>query len=364
MMFNPMPSLSVGITETLAAALVTWVLVGVLIRLAPRIGLLDQPNERSLHTRVTPRGGGIGLVLALLGLAGWWLASGRIDAGLQDVLMLYLGTALFIAAVSLRDDFKSVGAGWRFLCHIGAAFMAVHFIASMQEVALPGLGVCRLGRTGPVFTVVWIVGLTNVYNFMDGIDGIAGVQGLVAGLAWVMAGLWYGLPAVTLLGLALAGGCAGFLLHNWTPARVFMGDVGSAFLGFCFAVLPLVALREMAWAGHSDGIAKVPGFALLAVWPFVGDGFFTFLQRARRMEPVWKAHRSHLYQKLVRTGSTHAQVSVLYACWCVVCAATGWLWLVGARGTSLATVVLPLASLAGVFLLVKRRGKDPGEQHG
>ena len=348
----------------LAAGLVTWVLVAVLIRLAPRIGLLDRPNERSLHTKVTPRGGGIGLVIALLALTGWWLVSGRIDAALQNVLVVYLGVALFIAAVSLRDDFKSVGAGWRLLCHIGSAIVAVRFICPMQDVALPALGIFQLGWIGPAFTVVWIVGLTNVYNFMDGIDGIAGVQGVVAGLAWAAGGLWFGLPAVTLLGLALAGGCAGFLLHNWTPAKVFMGDVGSAFLGFCFAVLPLVALRELAWAGQTAGIAKVPGFALLVVWPFVGDGFFTFLQRLRKMEPVWKAHRSHLYQKLVRTGSTHAQVSVLYACWCIVCAATGLLWLVGARGTSIAAVTLPLFSLAGVYLLVVRRGKPVESENG
>ena len=359
-----MPSLSEEIIEVLVAGLATWLLVAVLIRLAPRIGLLDRPNERSLHTRVTPRGGGIGLVLALLGLAGWWLVSGRIQIGLQNVLFVYLGVALFIAAVSLRDDFKSVGAGWRLLCHIAAACLAVHYISPMEEVFLPALGVFNLGLIGPVFTVVWIVGLTNVYNFMDGVDGIAGVQGLVAGLAWVTAGIWFGLPDVTLLGLALAGGCAGFLLHNWTPAKVFMGDVGSAFLGFCFAVLPLVALREMAWIGETDGIAKVPGFALLAVWPFVGDGFFTFLQRVRKMEPVWKAHRSHLYQQLVRTGSTHAQVSILYACWCVVCAATGLLWLVGARGTSAASVLLPMFSLAGVYLLVLRRGKPLEKKHG
>lgn len=343
----------------LVAALVTWLLVSLLIRLAPRIGLLDRPNERSLHTRVTPRGGGIGLVMALLGLAGWWLVSGRIEAELHSVVMIYLGAALFIAAVSLRDDFKSVGAGWRLLCHIGSAVVAVHFIGPMQVVALPaGLGEYDLGWMGPVFTVVWIVGLTNVYNFMDGIDGIAGVQGVVAGLAWSAAGWWYGLPAVALLGLALAGGCAGFLQHNWMPAKVFMGDVGSAFLGFCFAVLPLVALRELTWTGQTAGLGKVPGFALLAVWPFVGDGFFTFLQRLRKLEPVWKAHRSHLYQKLVRTGFTHAQVSLLYACWCVVCAATGLLWLIGARGTSVAAVSIPLFSLAGVFLLVVRRGNS------
>jgi len=345
-----------------AAFAVSWALVSALRRLAPQIGLLDRPNARSLHTRVTPRGGGIGFVLAAVGLAGLWLARGGVAAGLETELAVFLGGAAAVAAVSLRDDFRPVGAGWRFLCHLAAAGAAVAFIGPIKEIALPGIGALPLGWAGPALTIVWIVGLTNVYNFMDGIDGIAGMQGVMAGLVWALTGAWLSLPAVTLLGLVLAGGCGGFLPHNWSPAKIFMGDVGSAFLGYCFAVLPLVALRELEGAGGATGtaVAALPAFGLLVMWPFVGDGFFTFVRRARRLEPVWKAHRSHLYQKLVRTGWSHARVATLYGGWGVLSAASGLLWLSGAPGGAVAALVSPPASLAGMYFLVALRERGAG----
>ncbi len=342
------------------AMLASWVLVWLLIRLAPRIGLVDRPNERSLHTRVTPRGGGIGFVLTLAGALGWWLAGNAQPEELKTGVLVFLVAALFIGAVSLRDDFVSLGAGVRFLCHIGAAGAAVWWIGTPVEVVLPGVGVWAPGWLAPVITVVWIVGLTNVYNFMDGIDGIAGVQGLVAGLVWAGCGIGWGLPAVTMIGLVLAGGGAGFLLHNWSPAKIFMGDVGSAFLGYCFGVLPLIAGRELGVVGATGSGALVPIFALLAVWPFVGDGFFTFLRRARRFEPVWKAHRSHLYQRLVRTGRSHAEVSALYGGWCLLCAATGAYWLAQGPGAGVAAVLVPVLSLLGVYRTVAKAEKKAG----
>jgi len=346
------------------AAIASWGLVGLLLRLAPRIGLLDQPNDRSLHTQVTPRGGGLGFVLVLALVLGAGLVFGLPSAdgtpvGLRLSLAIYLGAALLVAAISLRDDFRPLGAGLRFLFQLGAAAAAVAGVAWFRQVALPGWMEFGLGGWGLALTVVWIVGLTNVYNFMDGINGIAGVQGVFAGLAWAVAGLMLGSPVVSLLGLLLAGGCLGFLFHNWSPARIFMGDVGSAFLGFSFAVLPLVLLRAVP-PGSSVQAGTVPVFALLVVWPFVGDGFYTFLRRAWRRETVWKPHRSHLYQRLVRSGWSHARVSTLYAGWCGLSALAGVYWLSGAGGAAGATLVLPPASLVAMLLLVKHREKEVG----
>ena len=335
------------------AAVVTWIMVLVIIRLAPRVGLLDRPNERSLHSRVTPRGGGIGIVAAALGVAGWWLGFKTSNDVLAVSLQTFLVAAGAVALVSLWDDFRSLGAGWRLLCHLAAAGVTVGFIGSIREVALPFVGVLPLGYAGSFLTVLWIVGLTNVYNFMDGIDGIAAAQGVIAGLVWAGIGVAWSLPAVALLGFALAGACLGFLIHNWSPARIFMGDVGSAFLGYCFAVLPLLALVEV----DDARAASIPGLAVLAVWPFVGDGFLTFYLRARRLEPVWKAHRLHLYQKLVRSGMSHAHVSGLYACWSVACALTGLGWIYGWPGFDFALVVVPVATLGGMYLYTRKREK-------
>jgi UDP-N-acetylmuramyl pentapeptide phosphotransferase/UDP-N-acetylglucosamine-1-phosphate transferase len=269
----------------------------------------------------------------------------------------YLGVSLFIAAVSLRDDLRSLGAGLRMICHLTAACFVVFAIASFSTIAIPGWGDIGLGKIlGAALAIVWIVGLTNVYNFMDGIDGIAGVQGAVAGLAWVTAGVWTGAPAAAVLAALLAGGCLGFLFHNWSPARIFMGDVGSAFLGLSFAALPLLTTAQFSSGQASSSlVARLPLFSVLVVWPFVGDGSLTFLRRAFKRERVWKAHRSHLYQRLVQTGWTHARVSSLYAAWCVACALVGLAWLVHAPGANVLTVAVPLLSLGALFVFVTRR---------
>src|SRR5664280_975144 len=172
----------------LLAAVASWALVAVLIRFAPRIGLVDRPNERSLHSRVTPRGGGIGIVVVVVVFMGSIVVWGRAKVtGSEIPLQMCLSTALFVALVSLWDDFKSLGAGLRILCHVAAASLAVWGLASFDVVMLPGLTVDLPAWFGVAVTVVWIVGLTNVYNFMDGIDGIAAVQGVVAGIAWAVA---------------------------------------------------------------------------------------------------------------------------------------------------------------------------------
>ena len=350
--------------------LAAWAVVLCLVRLAPRLGLLDRPNERSSHTRVTPRGGGLGFVIlvgiiqgALLVWLGMRLSSGS-GWNICSVIAAYLVPALFIAAVSLRDDFKSLGPGVRFVCQLGAAVVAAVGVGWFKQVSIPGVGEIELGWFGAALTVVWIVGMTNVYNFMDGIDGIAGVQGAIAGLAWAMAGAWMGSPILAMLGLMLAGGCAGFLVHNWPPAEIFMGDVGSAFLGFSFAVVPLIALHFLpaSRANPLEVAGAVPMFAVLVVWPFVGDGFYTFLQRLRRGEQVWMPHRSHLYQRLVQSGWSHARVSSLYAVWCVASAQVGLLCLKSAIDP-FAALAFMVVSLAGMVLLVKSRAQKAGDGH-
>ena len=276
--------------------------VGTLRAWAARGNALDIPNPRSSHTRPTPRGGGLAIVVCTL--IGLWVLS----LSLRNVLDLrmtigYSLGAILIAAVSWRDDLEPVSNRVRFGAHVAGALIVLFTVGWWEQVTLPLLPSFSLGLLGSVITLFWIVGLVNVYNFMDGIDGLAGGQAVIAGVAWAALGWWFNQWLVAILSVLVAAASAGFLLHNWPPARIFMGDVGSAFLGFTFAVVAVIA-------SFSDPRLALVGVVLL--WPFMFDATYTLLNRLRKGENIFQAHRSHLYQRLVIAGQTHRKVTSLY----------------------------------------------------
>ncbi|HEY5159212.1 MAG TPA: glycosyltransferase family 4 protein [Anaerolineales bacterium] len=296
---------------------------------------MDIPNPRSLHTRPVPRGGGLAIVvISLIGLIIIWILR---PAWPWSTLFAYVSGATLIAFVSWLDDLRSLPNRVRFAVHSLSAVIVILGIGYWSKIYLPLLGTINLGWLGLAITFLWLVGLTNAYNFMDGIDGIASGQAVVAGLGWTILGWMDNQPLVVVLGLLLAASSLGFLGHNWYPARIFMGDVGSAFLGYTFAVLPVVA-------GQHD-----PRFALvgvLLVWPFVFDTAFTFLRRLLNRENVFTAHRSHLYQRLEITGISHKNVASLYiglaiiGLVCSVALVMEWRW--ADYLTAIVMVVAPL----------------------
>ena len=281
----------------LAAFLGAWWGGELIRRHALRVNLLDVPNHRSSHSTPTPRGAGLALAISVVAA----LAPRALAAG-DWTLAAILAGQVVIAALGFADDIRSLPSLWRLAVQIAAAV----WLVAGAGPWLPFQSPWPMTEGIVVFTLalVWTVGLTNSYNFMDGIDGISGAQAVVAGAGWALLGWMTGEATIALLGLLVAAASLGFLLLNWPPARIFMGDVGSGFLGFTFAALALLAAR------HSLTLA-VCGFLL--VWPFVIDAAYTFLRRLRRGENVLEAHRSHAYQRLVVAGRTHRQVTVLYA---------------------------------------------------
>ena len=279
----------------------SWWATGIIRRYALRKELLDVPNERSSHTQPTPRGGGLAIVLVTLcGL----LTYGLLFLVEYRLLLFFFtfGVGL-IATVSWFDDLQTLPNRVRFAVHSLAAVLAIIGLGYWDELSVPLLGEVHLSWVGLPITFLWIVGLTNAYNFMDGIDGIAGGQAVVAGLGWAILGIVTDQQFVSILGALLAATSLGFLFHNWPPARIFMGDVGSAFLGYSLACLAVIAAnREPSLA-----IAGV-----LLVWPFVFDTLFTFFRRLKNREDVFSAHRSHLYQRLVISGYSHRAITLLY----------------------------------------------------
>lgn len=334
-----------------AALALAYVGVGGLRRWAESRQVFDIPNERSSHNRPTPRGGG--LVIVILSTGGLILAW-LLDSAISPAdLVAYLVGAWLIAGVSWLDDLRSLPNRVRFAAHSLAAILAIVAFGYWRIVNLPLVGLVDAGWVGLPVTFVWIVGLTNAYNFMDGIDGIAGGQAVVAAIGWAVLGWLSGQPLVGILGLLLAASSLGFLGHNWPPARIFMGDVGSAFLGYTFAVLPVIA------AQHNPRLAVA---GVLLVWPFVFDAAFTFLSRLRRRENVFAAHRSHLYQRLVIAGYNHRTVTLLYIGLAATGAILAGLWYSDSSASDSAVILaLPLLCL-GLWRFLIGRERSQGKQ--
>jgi UDP-N-acetylmuramyl pentapeptide phosphotransferase/UDP-N-acetylglucosamine-1-phosphate transferase len=267
--------------------------------------VLDVPNERSSHVKPTPRGGGLVIVLAsLFAYVVYSKITGRNFSG------SYLLGASIVALVSWLDDLFSISFIWRFLVQSLAAILIITALGYFREIYIPFVGNLDFNIFGSILTFFWIVWLTNAFNFMDGIDGLAGTQAVTAGIGWAFVGKISGFDSAAILGGVLAFSSLGFLLQNWHPAKVFMGDVGSAFLGFSFAVLPLIAERDIA--GDSLILSFLPLISVSLVWLFLFDTVLTFFRRLLNGEKVWQAHREHIYQKLVISGYTHKFVTVLY----------------------------------------------------
>jgi len=275
--------------------------VWIIRRYAEKRQLLDHPNERSSHSLPTPRGGGLAIVLIVIGTG---LAFFRAEDLRRD--LVYIVCGIVIAFLGWRDDTHSLSPRVRFAVQGLVAAASIWGLGYFSSVTIPLFGKLGLGVVGIVITFLWIIGLTNAYNFMDGIDGMAGGVAFAAGLGWVLLTsniAYLANSFVFWIALAIAAGSLGFLGHNWGPAKIFMGDVASTFLGYSFAVMPLMAANK-------EGDALMLGTLLM--WTIIMDAGVTFIRRALKRENVLAAHRTHVYQRLVIGGYTHSQVSIMY----------------------------------------------------
>ena len=286
-----------GFIALVTAAILTRGLIG----WTTARGIIDAPNARSSHTRVTPRGGGLAIIIVVTVVA--VVISALRPQELPRIAAAIL-PALAIAWVSWLDDLQTLSNRTRLAVHLMAAVAATALLGPVSRVDLGTFGMLRLGPLAWPLTLLWIVGLTNAFNFMDGSDGIAGITAAAVAAGIAAAAAACGVGPVAVIAAASAGAALGFLTGNWQPARIFMGDVGSAFCGFLLAVLPL--------AVRADCVAEVLPVAAFALWPFIFDTAFTLLRRLGRGENIFQAHRSHLYQRLLIAGWSHRAVASLY----------------------------------------------------
>jgi UDP-N-acetylmuramyl pentapeptide phosphotransferase/UDP-N-acetylglucosamine-1-phosphate transferase len=285
----------------IALTILSYLGVWIIRRYAEKRQLLDHPNERSSHSMPTPRGGGLAIVLLVTGTGLWFMREANWSRDL-----VYIVCGLVIAFLGWRDDTHSLSPRVRFAVQGLVAVTSIWGLGYFESVTIPLFGELGLGAVGVVITFLWIVGLTNAYNFMDGIDGIVGGVAFAAGLGWVLLTsniVYLANSFVFWIGLAIAASSLGFLAHNWHPAKIFMGDVSSTFLGYTFAVLPLMAANE-------EGDALMLGTLLM--WTIIMDAGVTFIRRVLTREKLLFGHRDHVYQRLVIGGYTHAQISIMY----------------------------------------------------
>jgi UDP-N-acetylmuramyl pentapeptide phosphotransferase/UDP-N-acetylglucosamine-1-phosphate transferase len=306
-----------GLAVLAATAAASLLGTRALIPLLRRRGLFDRPNERSLHAVPVPRGGGIAVVAVVL--AAWVLLAflGRAPAATLGLVL----AGLFLATVSWIDDWCGLSPALRLLAQ--AAAVGAGFLALSGESAILFVP-AFLPLAAAALAWLWFI---NLFNFMDGIDGLAASEAAAVGLAlFFLAG-----DASSLLAAAIAGAALGFLVWNWSPARIFLGDVGSVSLGYLLGFLLLDRALRGGWL-----------VALILPLYFLADASLTLARRLLRGERVWQAHREHFYQRAVQMGLGHAAVvkrvlvADLLLIACAYAAAEGW----GAAALGLAALVV------------------------
>jgi Fuc2NAc and GlcNAc transferase len=323
----------------LLCALFTWLLSFPVQRELQRRQLLDHPNERSSHSVPTPRGGGIA-IMAVLGPA--LIAIGIFQS--EMVLMIIVVASLLLGAVSFLDDLKTLPASVRFTAQLLCAVLVLWPL---------GLFSSPFGNyliiTGIVLQLLWLVGYTNAFNFMDGINGISSIQAILTGLGTALIAIAAGAAPFDVLPLAsaaLAGAALGFMPHNFPSARTFMGDVGSAPLGFLLGALALWMLRD-------HGIMALSAVLLLHL-NYILDTGITLLRRIARGERWWEPHREHFYQRLVRARKTHLFVTLSEAALQLVVMLLALLFL-RVDAASRALIVLCVLAIWGLYFLYAER---------
>jgi UDP-N-acetylmuramyl pentapeptide phosphotransferase/UDP-N-acetylglucosamine-1-phosphate transferase len=299
-----------------------------------RFHILDRPNDRSSHSVAKPRGGGLALLpVVLIAWLLWRPWFGTPPAGFAFAVL----GAIWLIAISWLDDLRDLSALTRLVAQalaVAAGLVAMSGIGPVFQGLLPPL----VDRLAAGLLWLWFI---NLFNFMDGIDGISGVEAVALGLglglvAWTVELV----PSFVVLSWLLAAGTLGFLIWNWAPSKLFLGDVGSVPLGFLLGWLLLLAAAHGQWAAA----LILPGY-------YLADASLTLLQRLRRGERLWQAHRTHFYQRAVAGGRGHGTVAAAVA-------GCDWV-LLGLALAATAGYALPAlvgaAVVVGVFLLVLHR---------
>lgn len=261
------------------------------------LSCVNHANERSLHVHPTAGSGGLAILSSFFLMSLLLYGLGYFQDISQSFLMYFYAAGFLLASVSFIDDQKDISPLWRLLTHFLVAYLVLIpselYLSPLRLPTFEGINIIWLQQGLYILFVVWMI---NLYNFMDGMDGFAGGMSVFGFSTLAIAGLLAQHDAFALINALLVVSSLGFLVFNFPPAKIFMGDVGASTLGYFAAALIL-------WANHSDILPLWAG--LLAFSPFIVDATVTLFIRISRKEKIWQAHKTHHYQQLVEAGWSH-----------------------------------------------------------
>jgi glycosyltransferase WbpL len=278
-------------------AIISSVITNCIRKMAIKNDLYDVPNQRSSHAVPIPKGGGASIVTLLMITIVTLSSLGLIEMDFS--MSLIIGISI-VAVIALIDDYKNLPILVRALAYIVAAMLAVFCIGGLSHISINDYNV-QLNYFGYPLSVLCLVWLTNLYNFMDGTDGFAAIQTVCVGLFCGLLLLLSGQIPLSIILFCLVSSTIGFLYWNWSPAKIFMGDVGSCTIGFLFGLLLIYTVKT--------------GLISMSVWlillsPFIGDATYTLIKRILNREKWYKAHNSHAYQKIYQLGLSHSKLAI------------------------------------------------------
>ncbi|BCV20137.1 glycosyltransferase family 4 protein [Moorella sp. Hama-1] len=281
------------------AGIVSFLLTPLLCRLAPRLGAVDKPNARKIHHTLMPRLGGVAIYAGFL--AAYWLGG----AHFREYPGLLLAGS-FIIVVGIIDDIRSLSPWMKLLGQIVAAAILVAYGVRVDFLTNPFNGLVILGKMAIPVTILWLVGVTNALNLVDGLDGLAAGTSLIAAVTIAVVAWFNGEFVVAFLSLALAAATLGFLPFNFHPARIFMGDSGSMFLGFNLAALATIGLTKSATIISLFIPVIILGLPIL-------DTLFAIIRRFLNHRPIFAPDKGHLHHRLLAQGWSQRQaVGIIY----------------------------------------------------
>lgn len=326
-----------------AIALVSCFILSLLLtpvvkKIAFKIGATDQPNQRKVHTGAMARLGGISIYAAFL--------AGLVILQPENAYLPYILVASTIIIVTgVLDDITELSAKWKLLGQILAAVIVIIGGVHIDFINLPFGGQLELGLLSIPITLLWIIGITNAINLIDGLDGLAaGVSSIVLATISVLA-IIQGDIFIVAMGIALLGGTLGFLVHNFNPAKIFMGDTGALFLGFMIAVISLLGFKNVTV------FSLIVPIIILAV-P-ISDTFFAIIRRIVHRQPLSLADKSHLHHCLLNLGYTHKQTVLMIYAISAICGLAAVIFTLSTLWVSLTIIMLLLIA---VEIMVERIG--------